>query len=304
MERHAQWLAVLVFLLLCGAGFIGFSYWMEKLDQAPKQEYSIHVAGTVSGLSVGSEVKYLGVPIGRVTAIRLSDSDTGVVEVDIGVKQPLPSYDTLIALLEPLGITGLSIVELQERSEEMPGFATPEGVIPGYPSVLIDMSNSARILSAKAEHTLDRINQLLDQKLVEDIGATVSQLRQLSENLNRSSAQLEGFIAESRALVQSVRDSMPAIQSIASGVNEDVLPAVVASTRSLQQTSDQLATLLQDNAAGTGRLIQEDIPSVLALSDELAITLQELRRTLAAVNADPGALLYGESVSEVEIPIE
>ena len=112
MERHAKYIVVAVFIVLSLMGLLLFNAWISSpIHSAQASTHHILFNGAVSGLSEGSDVRYLGVSIGKVTDITISQQHTGHVEVSFYSEQTLPTkYVT--AQLEPQGITGLSVIEL------------------------------------------------------------------------------------------------------------------------------------------------------------------------------------------------
>ena len=70
MEREANYTAVGAFVLVVAALAGAFVYWYSDARNARSYErHEIYFEGSVSGLTVGSTVRYLGVDVGRVTDV-------------------------------------------------------------------------------------------------------------------------------------------------------------------------------------------------------------------------------------------
>ena len=91
MERRAQVILVVSFLLVTGLALTFFLRWVSPREHLQGEERLVQFEGSVSGLSVGSEVRYLGVPSGQVISIRLSPDRVGRVDVKIQTSEPLPA---------------------------------------------------------------------------------------------------------------------------------------------------------------------------------------------------------------------
>ena len=76
METRAGYLIVGIFVLLLSTGILAFFLWIAKMDFDYKVKYyTIYFPGSVTGLTLGGAVNYLGVPVGTVKNIKL-DLDT------------------------------------------------------------------------------------------------------------------------------------------------------------------------------------------------------------------------------------
>ena len=305
MERNARLVLVVTFLLLTLLVFFLFYNWISGPDEKDMQlQQGIQFKGSVSGLSIGSAVRYLGVPVGRVNSITLSPGVAGRVDVIIGTRQPLPPADQLIALLEAQGITGLSVIELRDRTIETEGFEVPVGFIPGYPSVFSQLAGAAGRITESVETTLGRLNTLLNEQAAEDLSITISQLRTLSTNLAIASEDFDEVMASAGRISRELESTLPDFRAVAKRLDEEVLPAVADAGRSLQSVTDSIAGSIGENGEELGQLIKKDLPTLINMTDELARTLQELDALVGNINDQPGALLYGQQVREVEIPRE
>jgi len=304
MERRAQFVLVAIFLLLSVASVVGFIRWITPDEGDSVERRMVQFDSSVSGLSVGSVVRYLGVPVGRVLDIALNRERAGRVNVEIGLDQPLPDSDMLVALLEPQGITGLSLVELRDRNPASMTTDVKPGVIPGQASILSTISNSAAQLSEQAELALTRLNALLNEENVANFEDTIRQLRDFTGNLAQASDGADALLASLTRVSEQLEASLPAYNSLALRLESDLLPTIVGAGESIQRTSDVLAASVDENREEISQLMEQDLPSLIRLSDEFAYTLREISRLAKNVNNQPGALLYGAPVPETDIPLE
>ena len=302
MERNARLILVSSFVILTLLASILFYRWIE----APKaenmgEEHLIQFNGSVSGLSIGSQVRYLGVAIGRVSSIALSPNQYSRVDVRIGTRQALPDAQNLVAFLEPQGITGLSIIEIEDRPNFSHSFVAPPGVIPGYPSLLSRLSGSASRIAGSLEQTLERLSTLLDDDSIADLDATLRQTRVLTENLANASVQFEELMTSAAGVSRQLEHAVPDFRGLARRLDREVLPTVVAAGESLEAATRAIADSVGENREELAQLLEQDLPTLIGVTDDLAITLREFTRLMANINSKPGALLYGEQVKEVEI---
>jgi phospholipid/cholesterol/gamma-HCH transport system substrate-binding protein len=304
MERRAQFVLVAVFLLLSIAGVVGFLRWITPPEGDSVEHRLVQFDSSVSGLSVGSVVRYFGVPVGRVLDIELNRERAGRVDVQIGLDEPLPASDQLLALLEPQGITGLSLVELRDRSPISIATEVEPGVIPGQASIISKISNSAAQITEQAELALTRLNALLNEENVANFEDTVRQLRDLTGNLSQASGGTTALMASLTRVSEQLEATLPAYSSLALRLESELVPTMVDAGQSMQNTSDVLAASLDENREEIRQLLEQDLPSLIRLSDEFAHTLREISRLAKNVNNQPGALLYGAPVPEADIPLD
>lgn len=302
MERNARIILVATFVVISLLGLVAFYRWIQGPDpEKMGADTAILFDGSVSGLSIGSDVRYLGVPVGRVSAISLSREYPGRVNVVFGSREQLPPAEQMVAFLEAQGITGLSIIELRSRSDESPGFEAPPGVIPGYPSLFSQLAGSAGRITRSVESTLTRLDTVLSDEAAADLSETINQLRTLSTNLAAASDGIDDLMASASRVSSELESTLPEFRAVARRLDAEVLPAVAAAGRSLEAATNSVAGTLESNREELDAVLQHELPTLVGLTNDLARTLGELDRLLSNINDEPGALLYGESVREVEI---
>ena len=115
MDRNTNYVVVGAFVLLVIGMALSFVYWYtDQKDKRTYQRYEIYYDGTVSGLTAGSPVRYLGVDVGKVARIMLDPKNRKRVEVVADIEESAPIDTRTLALLSLQGVTGLLFIDLEE----------------------------------------------------------------------------------------------------------------------------------------------------------------------------------------------
>ena len=304
MERHARFIVVVGFVLLSVLGLVAFNSWIAApASEAGATDLRILFRGPVSGLSVGSEVRYLGVPVGRVSDIGISHTHTGHVEVDFATQETLPE-EQLVALLEPQGITGLSIIELSTRSPAYPGFDASPGFIPGYPSLLTQLSSSATAITSSAGEALAKLNQLMSAQNIDNLSQTFEQMNRLASNLALASEGMDRLIHNINKVSLELESTLPGYRAVGIQLEKELVPAMLQTTAELRTATASVGAILADNEREIAQLFEHDIPTLVGMTDELAVTLRSVSELVSGLDNEPTRLIYGERVPELVIDLE
>lgn len=304
MERHARYIVVALFLLLSAGGFALFRAWIAAPDSAAQaMQQRILFRGSVSGLSVGSEVRYLGVTVGRVSAIGISQNRSGHVEVGFGTQETLPD-EQLVAVLESQGITGLSIIELTHKSAAYPGFETGDGFIAGYPSLLTELSLSATGIAGSTGEALEKLNHLLNEKNIASLTDTLEQVNLLANNLALASQGMGQLVESIHRVSTDLETTLPAYRAVGIKLENELVPAVLRTAAELRAATASVDAILGDNENEIAQLFEHDIPSLVGMTDELALTLRSVSELVSGLDNEPSRLIYGARVPEMEIDLE
>ena len=126
MDRDTNYVVVGAFVLLVIGMAVSFVYWYtDQKDKRTYQRYEIYYDGTVSGLTAGSPVRYLGVDVGKVARIMLDPQEPQAGRGDRGHRGTAPIDTRTLALLSLQGVTGLLFIDLEEDPK-----ATSHGPLP------------------------------------------------------------------------------------------------------------------------------------------------------------------------------
>jgi len=211
---------------------------------------------SLSGLEVGSPVKYSGIRVGRVDVIRIDPKDVGVVIVELSLDGGTPVAEDTLANLGSMGITGLKYIELS-RGSAAAKLRKPGSDIPAGKSAMDDLSNQAGEIATKVNEALTRVNAFVAPEMKDRIASVL-------DRTDRLLATSEAAIAENRE-----------------GFKTFTTNAAQASVR-----FDALAQHLETLAAEGGRTLEEATRAAKNLRSSTAQLdgfLTDVRKTTVAL---------------------
>jgi phospholipid/cholesterol/gamma-HCH transport system substrate-binding protein len=310
MDRDANYVAVGAFVLLVIAMAVSFVFWYtDQQDKHSYARYEIYFQGTVSGLTRGSPVRYLGVDVGKVVRVMLDPQKRKQVLVIADVESSAPIDGRTQASLSLQGITGLLYIDLEQAKiagEQEPlaqGQRYP--VIRSVPSDFDLLLSSLPALATHAIELVDHFNQVFSDDNVRDIHSTV-------ENARLASARLPATLRDLQAMVGDMRRASEEIRGVAAdlhGIASDAAPEIKASlsnvrsaTLHLDSTSDRLERFVADNETGISRFTNQSLPEFEQLLRESRAAASDFRDLSRALKQNPSQLLYEPKYRGVEVP--
>jgi len=310
MDREANYVAVGAFVLLVIVMAAGFVLWYSDVgDGQAVRRYEIYFDGSVSGLSEGSTVRYLGVAVGRVMRIAIDPRDPGRVRVVADIQEKTPIEADTVARLSLQGVTGLLTVNLQPRT---PGTTPPPRVeslkypvIPSEQSQFDVLVSSLPDVVAKAGEALDRMNSLLSDRNIASVSAALG-------HAERASAQLPAAVADARVMFSDLKEAANEMQvtmeglGALSGTGGEDVKAAAARLRDVADTLDSTATrldrLVAENEDNVGRFAEEGLAEFEQLMRETRDAVRSFDTLSRSLEQDPSRLIYRPAPAGVEIP--
>jgi phospholipid/cholesterol/gamma-HCH transport system substrate-binding protein len=310
MDREANYVAVGAFVLLVLVMTAGFVLWYSDAgDGKAVQRHEIYFDGSVSGLSEGSTVRYLGVAVGRVMLIAIDPRDPGRVRVVADIQEGTPIKADTVARLSLQGVTGLLTINLQPRS---PGLAPAPRVeslkfpvIPSEQSQFDVLVSSLPDVVARAGEALDRVNSMLSDSNIAAVSAALA-------NAESASADLPAAVADARVMFRDMKDAANEMQATMQGLGElsgtggEDVKAAAARLRdvadTLASTATRLDRLVAESEDNVGRFAEEGLAEFEQLLRETRDAVRSFDTLTRSLEQDPSRLIYRPAEAGVEIP--
>ena len=310
MERDARYATVALFALACIVAALAFVWWYSgRGDRRDFNTYEIYFEGTVSGLSKGSPVRYLGVDVGRVTSLSVDRQDPGRVKVVAEIDEEAPVSGTTQAKLGFLGLTGLLYIDLQQNERVPASRALPRGerypVIAARKGSIEASAEKLPEILGQVSEIMERVEHLLADENVGAITATVA-------NLERATAQLPATLADAQALASDLRKISATTLTLTQRADATLaaaqpdLRAALANARTASEkfarSAEGIDRLLNDQDGAFSRSAGASVVELQLLAVDARNASNEVRELARVLRERPSSLLLERPEAGVEMP--
>jgi len=237
----------------------------EQLDT-----YSIRYsnkAASFSGLSVGSDVTYSGIKIGRVESLAVARDDVSVIEVGISVAHATPIAADSTASLGTQGITGMKYIDISRGSQSaklrQPGDRIPPG------ESMIDN------LSARAQSIGERLDALLVN--LQAMTGTTQQ-----KSLDKVFERVDSVLAETSGILVDNRPTIAAILQNAQQVTEDM--TTISHNLAQMSRTGVVLTERADHVMANLETASQELKQAAAPQGEVAVAVGKVAKLVDGLN--------------------
>lgn len=298
METKVNFAVVGAFVLALGAALVAGVLWLASGGgfQEKPTLYLALVDESVSGLNVNAPVKYRGVDVGRVRAIRLDPENPEQVRLLFAIDRGTPIKEDTEAVLKTQGLTGIAYVELDGGTLASPPLrASAPGELPVIrtkPSLAARLEDVLTTVLAKLDATSETINKILSDDNLSSFKSTLADLSAVAGTLAANQGAIDAALANAaRTFDNTAR---------ASAQLGPVVAQVGRSAEAFERMSNEAATASANagktvDALGADmkRFTGETLPELERLLSELNVLSASLRRLSEKIEGSPGGLLWG-----------
>ena len=303
MENKSHALAAGLFVLFVTALLIALAVWLTR-DTRQLRSYELAGQVNLSGLQPQANVRYQGVPVGKVTSIRLDPQARGQVLVRIAVDELAPISTSTFATLGYQGVTGLAFIQLDD-SKPIEGATAPlaqladNSRIPLRPGLMSKLTDRGERVLGQLDEASQRLNQLLSSQNQQTLMTTVGNLGRVASEIQQLTAQTRTLLPE---LAQGTRDSLALLKATSLRVG-DSADAAKTSARAFQRLTermagpggalDQLGQGAEVWVATNQSLQSVTLPRLNLVAQDVARSTRQIGELAQILRDTPQALLLG-----------
>lgn len=284
METRANFVLIGAFTLLGFLGLLGFVLWFTRLELDRQFAYYDVYFPEVSGLGRASEVRFAGLPVGRVVDMQLAPGNPLPVRVRLEVALDTPVRADSSAALEVQGVTGVALVAITPGSTRAPLLSeTGREGVPVIPS-----SRSAlQTLTDEGPNIINRLS-LIAEQMSEILGPeNQARITAILDNAERSTGNLDAALADVAAATEAIGDAAAAISTFG-GRMDELTPQIGTVLDSLARTVEDAGGVMTridgfvaDDLTRLAGEVETGAARIGALAERSQDSLDALDRALA-----------------------
>ncbi|CAM3086451.1 MlaD family protein [Paracoccus nototheniae] len=202
METKANYMLIGAFTIAGFLGILGFVLWFARLELDRQFAYYDVYFPEVSGLGPSSEVRFAGLPVGRVIDMALAPGNPLPVRVRLEVTEDTPIRADSSAALEVQGVTGVALVAISAGSERAPLLRDADGSdVP----VIASSRSALQTLTDEGPQIIERLG-LVAEQLAQILGPdNQGRVASILDNVERSSGHLDQALDDVAAATDAIR---------------------------------------------------------------------------------------------------
>lgn len=312
METRAKHIAVGTFVLAFVLGIAFFVFWLARFEGEVKfYEYYVRFSGSVSQLRIDSTVLFGGIPIGRVTDVRIDPENSELARVDLSVRAGTPIRVDSKATLEIQGLAGGVIVQISRGTKEAE-ILPPGSEIAAGPSALEQIVRRVPDLLDKVDEITRRMNDLLSDKNRQAFGNALGNLETITQQLAGEASSAEGVMSTASGAIEELNKAAKEFSALAvelRGAVGDVRGDASKAARnfarmadSFNKTSQQLSGVIDDNREPLKQFSATTLYEASELVSELRRLVASMTRISHELEKDPARFLLNDRSKGVDTP--
>jgi phospholipid/cholesterol/gamma-HCH transport system substrate-binding protein len=313
METRAHYVAVGAFVIIIIALAFVAVLWLSRFEISQvEKNYYIFFKGSVAGLNKGSAVQYNGIPVGRVSDIRVDPDNIAQIQVTVAIDSSLVAIKSdARAFLDTNLLSGASTIQIrggtQEARELEPQSGHKYPIIKPGRSELEEVKASLPELTAELKTAAANLNALLDERNRQAVADSLQNLRTLTAALAGHSQEVGTILDNANTALGSANSAMVELHSLLHNVDQsytvkgglkDQLSQTLKDydrvAGNLTDTTHQLQLAIGDLRPGLRNFVQTTLPGVDDFVNDAQLLAGNLNQFVVQLQRDPTRLLFGD----------
>lgn len=275
--------SIISFLLLLGV------FWLGKygLEDKKYDRYFINFDESITGLNIGSSIKYKGFDVGVVKNIKINPQNIEQIEIELQIQKGTPIKDDNYGILGNLGITGLKYIELKGGSNESKLLEANEDgykIINSKKSALGALVDSTEDITKELTIILSQIKKALSDENVENLSSFISKSSSTMNNIEKFSQNLAQNEKKIDELLFKIKDF--------TSVGTSSFLSVKSSADSFKELTIKMKDDFDSGKFDIKELTQDSLENLNIVLRSLEDNLNQSQDLIRNLNESPSDLLF------------
>ncbi|GHH56947.1 MULTISPECIES: MlaD family protein [Gammaproteobacteria] len=298
METKANYVLIGAFTILAGLALLVFGLWAAKYSSDRTwQNYRVVFREAVTGLSVGSPVQYNGIAVGSITELTLAPNDPRQVVARLRINSTTPIKTDTRAKLAITSITGPSIIQLSGGTPEAPPLTA---VDKSDAPIILTTPSALQNITDTANRIVERLDQVLSDRNVAAISATLRNLEALSGSVADRDQGMQALLVSARDAARKLDATLDTTNGTIKRLDQNLvqqLPPILdkldATLAQLDSAAGNANSILGENRAAINSFANDGLAQLGPTLTELRGLVRDLRRVSDRLENNPARYLLG-----------
>ena len=289
MDTKINFFKIGLFVIALVTSLLILIFWLGKFGFEKKKfdEYQIYFKESISGLNIGSSIKYKGFEVGNVNEIKLNPLNSEEIQLNIVIKKGTPIKEDNYAILGNLGITGLKYIELKGGSNNS--------------KLLQEDENGFRIISSKTsdlttlvDSTTDLTNELtlvlaqMKKLLADENIKTISEILGKTQNSMTNVEQFSLYLVNNE---KKIDELIKNINILAKNGNKS-FESIDKSANSFKDLTNEILLEIKKGSFDINDMSKESFDKLNSVLNNLDSTLLQTQILIDNLNQSPSDILF------------
>jgi phospholipid/cholesterol/gamma-HCH transport system substrate-binding protein len=295
LESRVNYTLVGFFVIVMSTALVMIAFWLTAGSRSKDYHpYLVYMQESVGGLSEQAAVKFNGVQVGYVEAIRLDKNNPQLVRIKLEIEDGTPITTSTRAMLMSQGITGIAYVGLMAISPKAPPLVTTEGqpypVIPSSPSLLVQLDKAVRDVSQSVSDMSNRLQRILSPENELVLKNTLHNFDEFTSMLRRNNLTIERGLHSIEITFQNAAEASRRFPNLAKDMQETF--------KTIRSAADEFKQTLASTQSAVDTVSDQAIPPAVNMMERLQSAAKSVNALSKALEENPSTIIRGRAPAE------
>ena len=289
MDTKINFFKIGLFVIALVTSLLILVFWLGKFGFEKKKfdEYQIYFKESISGLNIGSSIKYKGFEVGNVNEIKLNPLNSEEIQLNIVIKKGTPIKEDNYAILGNLGITGLKYIELKGGSNDSKLLQKDENgfrIISSKTSDLTTLVDSTTDLTNELTLVLAQMKKLLADENIKTISEILGKTQNSMTNVEQFSLYLVNNEKKIDELIKNIKKQKKN--------GNKSFESIDKSADSFKELSSEILLEIRKGSFDIKDMSKESFDKLNNVLNSLDSTLLQTQTLIDNLNQSPSDILF------------
>lgn len=207
MERNINFVLIGALFLSIVIAMVVFVFWIGggNLNQEKFQQYVAYSPEGISGIGVGTAVRYKGIAVGKVKNVGFKKDDIDLIQIDFEIKSEITLKEGACITPETQGLAGNTFLSITQGEGKALG---QNGVLCFKKDFVGRLMNQIEEGGGDVREILANIKTILNDENAKNIQELITSLKVISKNLEQTQKHIDKLAISTQGTIEQINNGI------------------------------------------------------------------------------------------------